>query len=121
MCICTVPHKGNTWLTIGWQIPFLILNLYIIITSYSQSMASCSIRLEILHKSVSNLHNWLDKCQERLSSIPKDFESADLTRLKSLATEYKVNDTHTHTQVHIRAHFKCVCIQNTNYTSTITF
>ena len=51
-------------------------------------------KVEVLHKSIGNLHTWLDKCQDSVVvSIPlEDFLEADPAHLTQLALQYKVNE-----------------------------
>lgn len=55
-------------------------------------MTSHVLKLQVLQKSIQNLHTWLDKCHDSVDVvIPlQDFLEADPTHLTQLALQYKV-------------------------------
>lgn len=53
---------------------------------------SNELKVQVLHKSIENLHTWLDKCQDSVAvQVPlEDFLEADPAHLMQLALQYKV-------------------------------
>ena len=53
-------------------------------------MAGVELKIRILRKSMSTFSNWLDDCDQLLTSIPTELEQCSALELRELALKYKV-------------------------------
>ena len=55
-------------------------------------MAGVELKIRILRKSISTFSNWLDDCDQLLTSIPTELEQCSALELRELALKYKVRE-----------------------------
>ena len=55
-----------------------------------ERMAGVELKIQILRKLMSTFSNWLDDCDQLLTSIPTELEQCSALELRDLALKYKV-------------------------------